>query len=242
MPRSASFASLEAPSPLMQSPRSSLFFAKVGRAPPSPQFRPRAEVSPLRYNSQSPTRPISSYAGSSLSRDRYPPSIVSSAVPGARPWSFASSLEAPANPLEQVDEADIGSILDVYDSTASLTQQRATAGCFARALVAEPLKEEGGDDTPDPRAVSWDELSQAQAPPSGQASFMSLIWRLILFFLFFFLVQILVALSTIIDVSRGKDALTPFGTQHVALLLAAWGPGAIFGHAPGIRSKLLFWR
>ncbi|KZP19983.1 hypothetical protein FIBSPDRAFT_667470, partial [Athelia psychrophila] len=51
----------------------------------------------------------------------------------------------------------------------------------------------------------------------------------------FFLVQILATLSTIIDVSRGSHALTPFGTQHVALLLSAWGPSVVFAHAPGIR-------
>ncbi|KAF7981197.1 hypothetical protein HWV62_34519 [Athelia sp. TMB] len=142
---------MEAPSPLAQPPRSSLFFAKDGGPPPSPHFRPRTEPSHLRYNSQSHARPASSYAGSLHSRDRYPPSMVSGTTPSARPWSFAESMETPANHLEQVDEADVCSIY-AYDSTASLTQQRAAASYFPGA---PPLKEDV-DDTANPRVVSWD--------------------------------------------------------------------------------------
>lgn len=43
----------------------------------------------------------------------------------------------------------------------------------------------------------------------------------------FFIIQLLAALSPIIDVIRGYPS--SFGTQHVALVLAAWGPFVIFG-------------
>jgi hypothetical protein len=44
----------------------------------------------------------------------------------------------------------------------------------------------------------------------------------------FFLIQILVTLSILVDVARKRHTLTPFGTQHIALVLAAWGPFVIF--------------
>ncbi|KZP09057.1 hypothetical protein FIBSPDRAFT_760559 [Athelia psychrophila] len=58
----------------------------------------------------------------------------------------------------------------------------------------------------------------------------------------FFLVQILVTLSTLVDVGHHRQTLTPFGTEHIALLLAAWGPFIIFSHSPGVRQRLLPWR
>lgn len=35
-------------------------------------------------------------------------------------------------------------------------------------------------------------------------------------------------MSTLIDVVRKRHAPTPFGTQHIALVLAAWGPVIVF--------------
>ncbi|KZP19986.1 hypothetical protein FIBSPDRAFT_1045214 [Athelia psychrophila] len=244
------------PSPAVMSTHSSSF-AKIGRAPPTPQFRPVVSPPPLSlrysYSSQSQSRspvrgPGSSHASSS-SRERY------SSAPRARPWSGAESFEL--HRKDGIDGSDGISVVDAYESTAALTRHwpGVGAGAFAFVPRTEAVQEDWNmekeeiagdyiDITQEPIAVSWDELSQPQTPPDAQASFMSLIWRLVLFFLFFFLVQILVTLSTIIDVSRGSHALTPFGTQHVALLLAAWGPSVIFAHAPGIRVRLigLFWR
>lgn len=68
------------------------------------------------------------------------------------------------------------------------------------------------------------------------------IWRLILFQMAFFIIQFLAALSTIIDVAMHRPKPTPFGTQHVALVLVGWGPSIVFGHLPAVRRKLLFWR
>lgn len=62
----------------------------------------------------------------------------------------------------------------------------------------------------------------------------SAIWRLIFFQASFFLVETLAALSTLIDVFAHDSKPSPFGTQHVALILAAWGPAFVFvsDHSP----------
>ncbi|KAI0076511.1 hypothetical protein K474DRAFT_1597770 [Panus rudis PR-1116 ss-1] len=43
--------------------------------------------------------------------------------------------------------------------------------------------------------------------------------------------QIFAAITSLIDISRGRTAPTSFGTQHVALLLVAWAPFMVFGIA-----------
>ncbi|KAH7882373.1 hypothetical protein F5I97DRAFT_1909772 [Phlebopus sp. FC_14] len=68
------------------------------------------------------------------------------------------------------------------------------------------------------------------------------VWRLILFQMAFFSIQLLAALSTIIDVAKHHSTPTPFGTQHVALVLVGWGPSVVFGHLPAVRRRLMFWR
>jgi hypothetical protein len=45
------------------------------------------------------------------------------------------------------------------------------------------------------------------------------------------MVSILASISTVIDVAMQRPTPTPFGTQHVALLLAAWGPAMVFGES-----------
>lgn len=42
-------------------------------------------------------------------------------------------------------------------------------------------------------------------------------------------VQFFSSISTVIDVATHRPNPTPFGTQRVALLLAAWGPVVVFG-------------
>jgi hypothetical protein len=68
------------------------------------------------------------------------------------------------------------------------------------------------------------------------------LWQIILFQISFMVVQILACISTIIDVATSRPTPTPMGTQHVALLLAGWGPVVVFGHLPVVRRNLKFWR
>ena len=77
----------------------------------------------------------------------------------------------------------------------------------------------------------------------------------------FFSVETLAALSTVIDTIAHDGKPSPFGTQHIALILAAWGPSVIFGKSisillpfsstlihkiagcsPAIRRRLMFWQ
>ena len=73
-------------------------------------------------------------------------------------------------------------------------------------------------------------------------------------------VQFFSSISTVIDVATRRPNPTPFGTQHVALLLAAWGPVVVFGmfrflflqknsrisllsgHLPSVVRNLIPWR
>ncbi|PFH48091.1 hypothetical protein AMATHDRAFT_150611 [Amanita thiersii Skay4041] len=45
----------------------------------------------------------------------------------------------------------------------------------------------------------------------------------------FTLVQVLACISTVIDIATHRPQPRAFGTQHIALLLAAWGPAIVFG-------------
>ncbi|KZP19975.1 hypothetical protein FIBSPDRAFT_932566 [Athelia psychrophila] len=90
--------------------------------------------------------------------------------------------------------------------------------------------------------IRLDKISHRSQLTAPQKKIIPLVWRLILFHAIFFLIQILVTLSTLVDVGRHRPTLTPFGTEHIALLLAAWGPVAIFSHSPGVRQRLMFWR
>lgn len=87
---------------------------------------------------------------------------------------------------------------------------------------------------------------------SASSTIRSAIWRIIIFQLYvvpmwmrvimptnqrlfcfrnssFTLILVLASISTLIDVIAHHTQPTPFGTQHVALLLAAWGPVIVFG-------------
>ncbi|KAF9041302.1 hypothetical protein BJ165DRAFT_278450 [Panaeolus papilionaceus] len=68
------------------------------------------------------------------------------------------------------------------------------------------------------------------------------VWRIILFQIAFIVVQFLACLSTIVDVAKRRPTPSPVGTQHFALLLAAWGPVIVFGHLPVVRKNLWPWR
>lgn len=74
-------------------------------------------------------------------------------------------------------------------------------------------------------------------------------WRILIFQVYVFLVlsaypefntsysaftaiQVLTCISTIIDVASNRTQPTPFGMQHIALLLTAWGPLIVFGKSP----------
>jgi len=58
------------------------------------------------------------------------------------------------------------------------------------------------------------------------------VWRILFFQLLLSSTQILAAISSLVDMLSGHDIPTPFGTQHVALVIAAWAPTIAFGVLP----------
>ena len=109
-----------------------------------------------------------------------------------------------------------------------------------------------------------------------QPRVLPLLWRLILFHAcvvpcwrfelperrpisVFFVIQVLIILSPLIDIGQKRQISRPFGTQHVALMLASWGPVIIFcakllfahiyicltcnrlAHSPAVRKYIVFW-
>ncbi|KAJ7458728.1 hypothetical protein B0H11DRAFT_2060791 [Mycena galericulata] len=73
----------------------------------------------------------------------------------------------------------------------------------------------------------------------------SLVRSLILFQFAIIAIHLLSSITPIIDLissSRKGSVPAAIGTQHVALLLAGWGPVFIFGPLSAVRSQLAFWR
>lgn len=66
------------------------------------------------------------------------------------------------------------------------------------------------------------------------------IWRMILFQFGLTAIQVLSCITSWIAVIAHRPP-TAFGTQHIALLLAAWGPVIVFGHLPAVRKTFLTW-
>lgn len=62
------------------------------------------------------------------------------------------------------------------------------------------------------------------------------VYRIISFQLAFTIVQPLSSISTFIDIARHKTP-PPFGTQHIAFLMSAWGPVFIFMKWPNILKR-----
>ncbi|KAF8589144.1 hypothetical protein K439DRAFT_1613032 [Ramaria rubella] len=105
-----------------------------------------------------------------------------------------------------------------------------------RTVKSRDPRERLGVYNPTPATATLDMLEERRPKPQRTTHYGSsrrlraAIWRMVLFQIAFFCVQLLASLSSIIDVIQHK--ITPFGTQHVALLLAAWGPLFIFGRVP----------
>ncbi|KAI0315573.1 hypothetical protein OF83DRAFT_1173686 [Amylostereum chailletii] len=68
----------------------------------------------------------------------------------------------------------------------------------------------------------------ARRSPRSVSALPPVLWRMVMFQLYFATVLILTGLSTWIDLAKHRDP-SPFGTQDVALLLVAWGPLFVFG-------------
>ncbi|VDB95992.1 unnamed protein product [Peniophora sp. CBMAI 1063] len=63
--------------------------------------------------------------------------------------------------------------------------------------------------------------------------------RILFFQVAFSCIVVLAGLSTWIDLARHRDEPSPFGTQHIALVLVGWGPFFVFGHLPAVGGRVL---
>ncbi|RPD65614.1 hypothetical protein L226DRAFT_530844 [Lentinus tigrinus ALCF2SS1-7] len=63
-------------------------------------------------------------------------------------------------------------------------------------------------------------------------NFTRMVWRILFFQLFSSATQIIATLSSLIDMFTQNQPPSPFGTHHVALILAAWAPPIAFGIIP----------
>ncbi|KAG2152663.1 uncharacterized protein EDB93DRAFT_1082951 [Suillus bovinus] len=142
--------------------------------------------------------------------------VESNEIYSPRAKSFPSSLSSPTSPKRSSEGSQ-------WDESQIRDE---------RACISVPI-EECTTTLPISSYHDHEQPTQSLAPA---------IWRLILFQMAFFITQFLAALSTIIDVATHRQYPSPFGTQHVALVLVGWGPSIVFGHLPAVRRRLLFWR
>ncbi|KAG9311696.1 hypothetical protein JVU11DRAFT_7934 [Chiua virens] len=143
--------------------------------------------------------------------------------------------ESPASPVHSSDHATRASMdpeaSPAFDAPSSPRKRSET---WAAMLEEECLPQRQIDEM---MMSSWTSVVPLPKPNLATA-----IWRLILFQLVFFIIQCLSMLSTIIDVARRRPTPTPFGSQHVALVLVGWAPAIIFGHLPAVRGQFMFWK
>ncbi|KAF8624982.1 hypothetical protein AX15_005615 [Amanita polypyramis BW_CC] len=126
------------------------------------------------------------------------------------------------NQIPEEDSEDIEGKTKTLDRRAGLDLDTSLKGDFERG------GEEAYVSVQSSFHHKWADVSrrsQRLSPPDLTPAF----WRMIIFQVLFSAVQVLACLSTIIDVARHRPRPTPFGLQHIALLLAAWGPTVIFG-------------
>ncbi|KAF7979814.1 hypothetical protein HWV62_40882 [Athelia sp. TMB] len=67
------------------------------------------------------------------------------------------------------------------------------------------------------------------------------IWRLLLFQGAFFVIGACLSISTLYSLAAHRGP-REFGSDHVAGIFTSWAPVIVFGHSPGVRKHLVFWR
>lgn len=95
-----------------------------------------------------------------------------------------------------------------------------------------------GTYTPQPAQRSAGTISRRARRPLPTLT--PAMYRIITFQLAFTIIQPLSSITTLIDVIKHRPP-APFGTQHVALLISAWGPVVIFMQWPDVRKRYTLW-
>ncbi|TFK49458.1 hypothetical protein OE88DRAFT_1727206 [Heliocybe sulcata] len=111
---------------------------------------------------------------------------------------------------------------------------------FVRDIEAENGTEESYEPTYVRRNPLSNMMRDKTTPPPVTTP--PVLGHIVIFQIVLSIVQILASITTLVDVAKRRTIPTSFGTQHFALLLAAWCPCFIFGSIPGVRQRLMFWK
>jgi len=240
-----------------------------GRIPTSPEVASFSRKYHLPFNRQPAKSPSPDLRPASRSRssiyfpsDTSISSVFPTFAPPSRPPSAKSSVRSlPALPnLDVLGYTDLSrrgrdpdcSLSKMVSSTAvggdEESELRLARGLSMSKSELELVRgieaENGSIDWDEPIYVRRNPLSKMMrdktTPPPSIAT--PLLWHMVAFQITLSIVQILASITTLIDVGKQRTTPTPFGTQHFALLLAAWCPCFILGHLPGVRQRLMFWK
>ncbi|KAA1473661.1 hypothetical protein DENSPDRAFT_882209 [Dentipellis sp. KUC8613] len=154
------------------------------------------------------------------------------------PGAYGFGLGQPPAAVREEDEEEVtlrhGSALpwEVRRGVGAGDEEEGDADVDGESVIKEALEYNEGR-----RASIFKRFSRQSMRSSPRSVLYPAIWRIVTFQIAFLLTIALAALSTLIDLIRNRPP-TAFGTQHVALVLAAWGPGIVFGHLPGVRRRL----
>ncbi|KAI0711172.1 hypothetical protein C8T65DRAFT_574982 [Cerioporus squamosus] len=110
------------------------------------------------------------------------------------------------------------------DDTASTAKSELE---FARTPQREAFEEVAWRPSPVDPSTYDAGLTETPIP-----NFTRMVWRILFFQLFSSATQIVATLSSLIDMFTQNAHPSPFGTHHVALILAAWAPSIAFGIIP----------
>ncbi|KZP31385.1 hypothetical protein FIBSPDRAFT_883605 [Athelia psychrophila] len=133
--------------------------------------------------------------------------------------------------------------LSPYGSTENMTNEGSERTVFTSPTPLPPL-------IPPPKLLPVDgdvsmygtaPVARTAALPPPPTSLLAEIWRLLLFQAAFITIGTLLTVSTLYSLS-GHRRPREFGSDHIAVIGAAWGPVFVFGHVPSIRKRLMFWK
>ncbi|OSD08110.1 hypothetical protein PYCCODRAFT_1402299 [Trametes coccinea BRFM310] len=110
------------------------------------------------------------------------------------------------------------------DDTVSITKSELE---FARSPQREDFEENIRKPSPVDPSTYDAGLSDTPIP-----NLTSAVWRILFFQFFSSATQILATITSLVDMFAQHDPPSAFGTQHFALLLAAWAPPIVFGFIP----------
>lgn len=136
-------------------------------------------------------------------------------------------LRTNKDPIHDDDEDD-----DAVNRSLRWAQYSNGSTSSAKSELEFARRPRGGDDfeeglrRPSPAELTTYDAALTETPIPD---FTGVVWRILFFQLLSAATQIIATVSSLVDMSKHHVLPAPFGTQHVALLLAAWMPIVAFG-------------